>query len=103
MVIYRGLFIFALQKMPKSFTHGEASIVLQGFVIFLTNLYFKLVNILQKTSECLNNTNSLICSVHSNSVWTQNHEHLSEMEKLSTVLQVNRLTLFRCSGVQIYI
>lgn len=47
--------------MPNSFTYGEASIVVQGFVIFLANLYFKLID---------------------------NHVHISEMEQLSAVLQV---------------
>lgn len=74
--------------MPKSFSHGEASIVLQGFVIFLTNLYFKLIDILQKTTECMKDTNSLVCPMRANNLWTSNHEHLTEMDKLSTILQV---------------
>lgn len=88
MTIYDGLFLFVLRKMPNSFTYGEAAIVLQGFVIFLTNLYFKLIFLLQKTTECLKDTNSLVCAIHSNNHWTQNHEHFSEMDKLSTILQV---------------
>lgn len=80
--------------MPKSFSHGEASIVLQGFVIFLTNLYFKLIDILQKTTECMKDTNSLVCPMRANNLWTSNHEHLTEMDKLSTILQVGCNELF---------
>lgn len=92
--IYHGLFLFILRKMPKSFSYGEASIVLQGFVIFLTNLYFKLIDILQKTTECMKDTNSLVCPMRANNLWTSNHEHLTEMDKLSTILQVGYNDLF---------
>lgn len=74
--------------MPKSFTYGEASIVIQGFVIFLTNLFFKLLAILQKTANCLDSPDSMSCELYSYkaSSWTSNGN--SEMEQLSTILQV---------------
>lgn len=83
-ITYHGLFSFTLRKMPKSFTYGEASIVIQASVIFLTNLYFKLIHIAKKTSECVNeSSNSVSCVADSH--WTKNP---SEMEQLSTILQV---------------
>lgn len=85
---YQALFLFALKRMPKSFTYGEAAIVAQGFMIFLTNLYFKLTNYVEKTMECLKNANSLSCEMESNSFWSQNYKRILEMEQLSTVLQV---------------
>lgn len=85
---YQALFLFALKRMPKSFTYGEAAIVAQGLVIFLTNLYFKLTIYVEKTTKCIKNANSLSCEMKSNSFSSQNYTRILEMEQLSTVLQV---------------
>lgn len=86
MITYQALFLFILRRMPKSFTYGEASIVTQGFVIFLTNLYFKLITIAERATECLKDTNDTV--IYSKNFWIQNHRHLSDMEQLTTILQV---------------
>lgn len=44
---YTGLCYYVLRRLPKSFTFGEATIVLQGCVLFLFNVYLKLLNIVE--------------------------------------------------------
>lgn len=90
MLIYHALFSFVIRRMPKCFTYGEASIVVQGFVLFLVNLYFKLIVILEKTTECMKTEDDMSCIMSSENSWIQNHVHNSEMEQLSTILQVSR-------------
>lgn len=87
-IFYRSLFYYILRRMSRSFTYGEASIVIQGIVIFLANLSFKLLAILQKTTNCLENRDSISCELYSYkaSSWTSNGN--SEIEQLSTILQV---------------
>ena len=55
-IIYRFIFIHAMKALPFSFTIGEASIVTQGFVVFLYNCYLKLpfIESSKTTSEDLN-------------------------------------------------
>lgn len=86
--MYHALFSFALRRMPKSFTYGEASIVIQSFVIFLVNLYFKLMVILEKTTDCMKTGDDMSCIMTTTNFWIQNHVHHSEMEQLATILQV---------------
>lgn len=74
--------------MPRCFTYGEASIVVQGFVVYLTNLYFRLIEFARKTTECVQNATTYSCVIYSN-MWSQSHKHLSEMEQLSMILQVS--------------
>lgn len=87
--MYHALFSFVLRKMPKSFTYGEASIVVQGFVIFLINLYFKLLMILEKTTECVRAGDDMSCMMSTTNSWIQDHVHHTEMEHLCTILQVS--------------
>lgn len=85
---YFALFVFVLRKMPKSFSYGEASVAVQGFVIFLANLYFKLIILLAIPTDCMKNGNE-ICSIESHkSSLLQHSTHLSEMEQLTTIIQV---------------
>lgn len=74
--------------MPKSFSYGEASIVTQGFVIFLANAYLKLITIAETTTECMKDTNTVSCVMFIHRFWIQNHGHISDMKQLSTILQV---------------
>lgn len=85
---YFALFMFVLRKMPKSFTYGEASVVVQGLVIFLANLYFKLVVILAMPTHCMEDGNEICSIVSHKSSWMQHSMHFSEMERLATILQV---------------
>lgn len=41
-LIYNALYIYILKAMPRSFTLGEGSIVVQALVIFLYNCFLKL-------------------------------------------------------------
>lgn len=41
-LLYNVLYIYILKAMPRSFTLGEGSIVVQAFVIFLYNCFLKL-------------------------------------------------------------
>lgn len=87
-IFYRALFHFVLREMPKSFTYGEASIVIQGFILYLTNLLFKLLTILREISNCTES--SMSCPLEqstSRDFWTSNGR--SEIEQLSIMLQVN--------------
>lgn len=74
--------------MPKCFSYGEASIVVQGFVIFLANLYFKLILIVAIPTNCMENGNEICSLVLPKSSWIQHSVQFSEMEQLSTILQV---------------
>lgn len=85
---YYALFLFVLRRMPKCFSYGEASVVVQGFVIFLANLYFKLVDILAIPMDCMENGNEICSLVSSKSSWMRHSVQFSEMEQLSTILQV---------------
>lgn len=87
-VSYHALFSFVLRRMSKCFTYGEVAVVVQGFVIFLANLYFKLAVIMAIPTDCMGN-GSEMCSLEShNNSWTQNVLQYSEMEQLCTILQV---------------
>ncbi|XP_031626122.1 dolichol kinase [Contarinia nasturtii] len=88
-ITYQALFSFILRRMPRSFTYGELTIVTQGFMIFLMNLYFKLLTIAEKATECIKDANDTV--VYSNHFWIQNHRHLSDMEQLTTILQIGLL------------
>lgn len=44
-IVYNGLFFYVLKRLPKSFTYGEASIILQGFTLFLLNGFIRFVRI----------------------------------------------------------
>lgn len=77
-----------------SFTYGEASIVIQGFMIFVTNLFFKMLDVLRETTSCMNDDaddDSMSCMLYSGApsrnLWTSNYP--SDIEQLSTILQVN--------------
>lgn len=74
--------------MPKSFTYGEASVVVQGFVIFLANLYFKLIITLALPTDCTENGNEMCSLVSNKNSWIQHSVQFSEIEQLSTILQV---------------
>lgn len=63
-VTYNGLCFYVHKHLPNSFTYGEASIVLQGCVLFLVNVFLKLANIVD-------------------------YEPLTNMGRMSTILQVN--------------
>lgn len=99
---YHALFIFILRNMPKSFTYGEASIVIQGLVIFLINFYLKLIVIAKKTTDCMKDTNSVSCVMYSNNFWTINHDHITEMVQLTTILQVNPVYSTHIKSTQEY-
>lgn len=86
---YHALFLFTLRKLPNSFTYGEASIVVQGCMVFLTNLFFKLISLADKTAECMKDESSTSCIMPTSSnYWTQNYAHQSETAQLTTILQV---------------
>lgn len=87
-VSYHALFLFILRRMPKCFTYGEASVVVQGFVIFLANLYFKLIVILAIPTDCTGDGSEICSLVSHKSSWTQGAVQFSEMEQLCTILQV---------------
>lgn len=41
-LVYNFLYIYVLQKMPKSFTLGEGAVIVQGVTIFLFNAFLQL-------------------------------------------------------------
>lgn len=61
---YSGLCYYVLKHLPRSFTYGEATIVLQGSVLFLVNVFLKLPTMI-------------------------NYHPLSNMARMSTILQVS--------------
>lgn len=61
---YNGVCLYVLKHLPRSFTYGEATIVVQGFVLFLVNVLMKLIFIVD-------------------------YEPLSNVSQISTILQVN--------------
>lgn len=71
--------------MPKSFTYGEASIVVQGFVIFLSNLFFKLMIIFRLHSNC---SKDFCFASDEISQRSSNSNRTSMLEQLTTILQV---------------
>lgn len=79
--------------MPKSFTYGEASIVIQGVLLFLINVYFRLLDIALKTTKCLQTETSFSYFIYTNNFCSQSHEQLSEMEQLTIILQVSIFTI----------
>lgn len=120
-ITYHALFSFILRIMPRSFSYGnfffnfttnvsvqnanlnntyshfilgEASIVTQGIVIFLMNFYMKMIVVAKKTTDCIRVTSSISCVMYSNSFWAinlTNTHHMSEMEQLTTILQVSKI------------
>lgn len=44
MLLYHFSFSYILKQLPYSFTLGEASIIAQGFVLFVCNAYFRFVD-----------------------------------------------------------
>lgn len=38
LLLYSWLYVYILKNLPQSFTFGEASVVSQGFVLFLLNV-----------------------------------------------------------------
>lgn len=85
---YHTLFLFVLRRLPKSFSYGEASIVVQGFVIFLANLYLKLIVILPIPTNCMENDNEICSLVSHESSLVKHSVQFSEIEQLTTILQV---------------
>lgn len=67
--------------MPKSFTFGEASIISQGLVIFLSNSFIKAIAIVKKTKYYSDDERA--------SSWTMEQQNTCEMEQLTTILQVD--------------
>lgn len=65
-ITYNGVYFYVLKHLPKSFTFGEASIVVQGFTIFLLNVFIKLVSIMD-------------------------YEPINDIERMSTILEVHFL------------
>lgn len=63
---FNWLFFYVLLHMPRSFTFGEASIVVQGVTIFILNVFLKLSTITE-------------------------HNPVTDIEKMSTILQVKLL------------
>ena len=41
-LIYNIIFIYVLKVLPKSFTLGEGSVVVQGFILFMYNCFLQL-------------------------------------------------------------
>lgn len=67
-IVYNGLFFYVLKRLPRSFTYGEVSIILQGFTLFLLNAFIRFIEI----NDC---------------------KLATSMERMSTILQVRcRLT-----------
>lgn len=62
-IVYNGLFFYVLKRLPKSFTYGEASIILQGFTLFLLNAFIRFIEI-------------------------NDYKPITNMERMSTILQV---------------
>lgn len=89
--VYHRLYTLTLRKLPKSFTYGEASIVVQGSTIFAYNVFLKLA-MLYYDSILHCSTDSEVCSAtnsDSHGFWISNiHKQMSITTKLSTVLQV---------------
>lgn len=85
-----------LNNTNSHFIIGEASIVTQGIVIFLMNFYLKIIVIAKKTTDCIRDTSSISCVMYSNNFWAINQtntHHMSEMEQLTTILQVSKLII----------
>lgn len=110
LIMYHILFKFILREMPKSFTYGtflgnssfvcistyiffvihchycfpigEAAIISQGLVIFLSNSYIKLIAIVNKTNYCLDDERTFL--------WTMEQKNTCEMEQLTTILQAGQ-------------
>lgn len=64
--IFNGLFFYGLLSMPRSFTFGEASIVSQGMTMFVLNVFLRVTKIVD-------------------------HNPVTNVEKMSTILQVKVL------------
>lgn len=62
-IVYNGLFFYVLKRLPKSFTYGEISIILQGFTLFLLNAFIRFIEI-------------------------NDYKPVTDMERMSTILQV---------------
>lgn len=85
---YYALFLFVLRRMPKCFTYGEASVIVQGIVIFLANIYFELIVIVAIPPDCKKDGIEMCTSLSHKSSRIRHSAHLSEMEQLITILQV---------------
>lgn len=55
-LIYNFIYIYVLKTLPRSFTLGEASVVVQGFILFLYNCFLQLpfMNNSETTEKDLN-------------------------------------------------
>lgn len=78
--MYHILLKFILREMPKSFTYGEAAIITQGVIIFLSNSCIKLIVNVKNPSQCLDDDRTFL--------WTMEQKNTCEMEQLTTILQV---------------
>ena len=77
---YFDIHIFHKIHCHYCFSIGEAAIISQGLVIFLSNSYIKLIAIVNKTNYCLGDDRTFL--------WTIERKNTCEMEQLTTILQV---------------